>query len=85
MKKNTKVQKTAGKQKTKFEQQLEAEPTRMQQAGEICGVVGLDVGDKRSYRRLVGLDGEPALVPPAACSEGELTARRRSETVRQPG
>ncbi len=30
----------------------------MPQAGEIGGVAGVDIGDKRSYVRLVGLDGE---------------------------
>ena len=30
----------------------------MQQSGEIGGVAGVGNGDKRSYVRLVGLDGE---------------------------
>ena len=30
----------------------------MQHSGEIGGVAGVDIGDKRSYVRLVGLDGE---------------------------
>ena len=41
-----------------FAQQLEAERQRMQQSNEISGVAGVDIRDKRSYLRLVGLDGE---------------------------
>ncbi len=48
----------AGKPQTPFEQQLETERKRLRQAGEIGGVAGVDIGDKRSYVRLVGLDGE---------------------------
>lgn len=43
---------------TKSEQQIEQQRKQMQEAGEIGGVVGIDIGDKRSYVRLVGLDGE---------------------------
>ena len=48
----------AGKLRTPFEQQLETERKQMQESGEISGVAGVDIGDKRSYVRLVGLDGE---------------------------
>ena len=48
----------AGKEQMQFAQQLEAERQRMQQSNEISGVAGVDIGDKRSYLRLVGLDGE---------------------------
>ena len=48
----------ASKPQTPFEQQLESERKRMQQAGKIGGVAGVDIGDKRSYVRLVGRDGE---------------------------
>ena len=53
-----KPQPAAGKPQAPFEQQLESERKRMQEAGEISGVAGVDIGDKRSYVRLVGLDGE---------------------------
>ncbi len=48
----------AGKPQTPFEQQLETDRKHLRQAGEIGGVAGVDIGDKRSYVRLVGLDGE---------------------------
>ncbi len=48
----------ASKPQTPFEQQLESERKRLQHSGEIGGVAGVDIGDKRSYVRLVGLDGE---------------------------
>ncbi len=54
----TKPQQRASKPQTPFKQQLESERKRLQQAGEIGGVAGVDIGDKRSYVRLVGLDGE---------------------------
>ncbi len=63
MKKNSKSQQTkpqprASKPQMQFEQQLETERKRLRQAGEIGAVAGIDIGDKRSYVRLVGLDGE---------------------------
>ena len=53
-----KPQPPAGKPQTPFEQQLETERKHMQQSSEIGAVAGVDIGDKRSYVRLVGLDGE---------------------------
>ena len=53
-----KPQPQACKEQTQFAQQLEAERQRMQQSNEISAVAGVDIGDKRSYVRLVGLDGE---------------------------
>ena len=53
-----KPQPPAGKPQTPFEQQLESERKRLQHSGEIGGVAGVDIGDKRSYVRFVGLDGE---------------------------
>ncbi len=41
-------QPAAGKPQTPFAQQLESERKRLQQAGEIGGVAGVDIGDKRS-------------------------------------
>ncbi len=37
---------------------MESERKRLRQAGEIGAVAGVDIGDKRSYVRFVGLDGE---------------------------
>ncbi len=48
----------AGKPQTPFAQQLETERKQMQESNVISGVAGVDIGDKRSYVRLVGLDGE---------------------------
>ena len=48
----------ASKEQEQFVEQLETERKQMQQSGEIAGVAGVDIGDKRSYVRLVGLDGE---------------------------
>ena len=53
-----KPQPPAGKPQTPFEQQLETERKHMRQSSEIGAVAGVDIGDKRSYVRLVGLDGE---------------------------
>ena len=53
-----KPQPQACKEQIQFAQQLEAERQRMQQSNEISAVAGVDIGDKRSYVRLVGLDGE---------------------------
>ena len=53
-----KPQPKASKQQKQFEQQLETDRKQMQQSDEIGGVAGVDIGDKRSYVRLVGLDGE---------------------------
>lgn len=41
----------------------------MQQAGEISGVAGVNIRDKRSYVRLVGLDGK-------LLEEGKVSTRR---------
>ena len=48
---------------------MEAERKRMQQAGEISGVAGVNIGDKRSYVRLVGRDGK-------LLEEGKVSTRR---------
>ena len=48
----------ASEPQTPFAQQLETERKQMQESNVISGVAGVDIGDKRSYVRLVGLDGE---------------------------
>jgi transposase len=48
----------AGQPRTPFVEQLETKRKQMQESNEIGGVAGVDIGDKRSYVRLVGLDGE---------------------------
>ena len=52
------TQPPVGKPQMPFQEQLETERQRRQQSKEISAVAGVDIGDKRSYLRLVGLDGE---------------------------
>lgn len=54
----TKPQPKASKQQRQFQQQLETDRKHMQRSDEIGGVAGVDIGDKRSYVCLVGLDGK---------------------------
>ena len=55
----------------------------MQENGEISGVAGVDIGDKRSYARVVGLGGQQeaatrsrkflgTLVPEGHCAAGRF-------------
>ena len=59
-------QKATDKPQQAFAQQSETDRQRMQENDEIAGVARVDIGDKRSYVRLVGFDGkllEEAKVP----------------------